>query len=198
MRAVISQVPEHLLEDRRRSGADRWDEMWDGVLHMTPMPSTAHQDFEYQLEHWLRENWGRPFGNRVYHQINVASIGGWPNNYRIPDLVLLTTDRFSIDKGTHFEGPPLVVIENYSPGDETYEKLSFYGELGVAEAWVIHRDTRKPEIFVLDGDECENVVPNSDGWLSSPATGIRLKAKRPRKLLLQRGEDVSTRTTLPE
>ena len=32
-----------VLEDRRKRGADRWDEMWDGVLHMVPPPGSAHQ-----------------------------------------------------------------------------------------------------------------------------------------------------------
>ena len=32
-----------VLDDRRRRGADRWDEMWDGVLHMVPPPGSDHQ-----------------------------------------------------------------------------------------------------------------------------------------------------------
>lgn len=34
------------LEQRRRTGADRWDEVWDGVAHVPPMPTTSHQRFE--------------------------------------------------------------------------------------------------------------------------------------------------------
>ncbi len=34
MKAVMASVPEHILEWRRRTGADQWDEMWEGVLHM--------------------------------------------------------------------------------------------------------------------------------------------------------------------
>ena len=39
MKAVMANVPEHILEWRRRTGADQWDEMWEGVLHMAPSPS---------------------------------------------------------------------------------------------------------------------------------------------------------------
>ncbi len=197
MRGVMTEVPEFVLEHRRKTGADRWDEMWDGVLHMTPMPNTEHQDFEYQLEHWLRTWWGLPFGNRVYHQINVASIGGWPRNYRIPNLVMLTPDQFSIDKSTHFEGAPLVAIEIHSPDDESYEKLEFYAGIGVQEVWVIHRDTRRPEIYVLDGDEYYVVESDSAGWLISPGTSIGLKPKRPRKLAIQYRENVASLALLP-
>ena len=45
MRAVILDMPVHWLAERKRSGADRFDEMWDGVLHMPPSPSGRHQDF---------------------------------------------------------------------------------------------------------------------------------------------------------
>ena len=50
MKADIPVVPDELLEQRRRTGADQWDELWDGVLHMSPMPSPEHQELEYQLE----------------------------------------------------------------------------------------------------------------------------------------------------
>src|SRR4026208_2070886 len=49
MRAVMLEVPEALLEQRRRSGADRWDEVWEGVLHMVPPPSYPHQRFGTRL-----------------------------------------------------------------------------------------------------------------------------------------------------
>jgi len=36
MKAVIAEVPEDILQQRKRTGADRWDEVWEGVLHMAP------------------------------------------------------------------------------------------------------------------------------------------------------------------
>ena len=36
MKALMAEVPSDLVETRRRIGADRWDEIWDGVLHMPP------------------------------------------------------------------------------------------------------------------------------------------------------------------
>ena len=43
MRAVLVHVTQEQLADRRAKGLDRWDEMWEGVLHMTPAPSVEHQ-----------------------------------------------------------------------------------------------------------------------------------------------------------
>jgi hypothetical protein len=42
MKAVIPEVPEHILQERKRTGADRWDEMWEGVLHMAAAPNKRH------------------------------------------------------------------------------------------------------------------------------------------------------------
>ncbi len=78
MRAVMPAVPPDILAWRKRTGADRWDEMWEGVLHMPPAPNREHQEFEWSLETYLRLHWARPSGAKVYHQINVAAPGGWP------------------------------------------------------------------------------------------------------------------------
>jgi hypothetical protein len=37
------EAPQALLDERRRLGLDRRDEMWDGVLHVVPPPKDAHQ-----------------------------------------------------------------------------------------------------------------------------------------------------------
>lgn len=33
MRGVFVAIPPRFLDERKRMGADRWDEMWDGELH---------------------------------------------------------------------------------------------------------------------------------------------------------------------
>jgi Uma2 family endonuclease len=209
MKAVIAQVPEHVLQKRRRTGADQWDEMWEGVLHMPPAPNREHQDIEGALEAWLRAHWAEPHGNRVYHQINLAppqkleesgagDAGDWRDNYRIPDLVLLTPDRFGIDRNEYFEGAPTVVVEIHSPGDEAYEKLPFYADLGVPEVWIIDRDTKEPEVHVLGQGEYAKQEPGDDGWIRSQATGIALRSTGGGKIALRFADDASTERHVPE
>jgi hypothetical protein len=65
MKGVISEVPRCLLDWRRRTGADRWDEMWEGVIHMPPMPNRDHQNLVKDLLIWLEIHWARPRGNRA-------------------------------------------------------------------------------------------------------------------------------------
>lgn len=175
MKAVMANVPEHILEWRRRTGADQWDEMWEGVLHMAPSPNRDHQDFELTLAMWLRLNWGEPNGCRVYTRINIAEPGTWPDNYRIPAIVLLTPARFNIDRNEYFDGGPDAVVEIHSPGDEAYDKLDFYAKVGVREVWIIDRDTKRPELLEFIGGEYRAIEPNEDGWLRSNVASIEVR-----------------------
>jgi Uma2 family endonuclease len=198
MKAVMPDVSPDYLQWRKRTGLDKWDEMWQGVLHMPPVPNREHQHFEWALETWLWTFWAHPGGNKVYHTINLASVGGWPNDYRIPDLLLLTPDRLAIDRNEYFEGPPTVVVEIRSPGDESYEKLPFYAELGVPEVWIIDRDTKAPEIYRLAAGDYQRQLPGADGWLQSAATSVQMRGASASKLVIQMAGDQATRRLLPE
>lgn len=200
MKAVMAEVPRRILEWRQQTGANRYDEIWEGVLHMPPVPNREHQDLEYCLENWLRDIWARPLGNKVYHQIHIASPGGWPDkNYRLPDLVLLTPDRFGIDRNEYFEGGPDVVVEIHSPNDESYEKLDFYAAVGVREVWIVDRDSRRPDLFVCGEGTHARQVPAADGWITSSATGIELRhVAAERKLALRMAGQEATTHVVPE
>ena len=197
MKAVMANVPEHILEWRRRTGADQWDEMWEGVLHMAPSPNRDHQDVEGSLESWLRQHWAKPNGCRVYHQINVSEPGTWPNNYRIPDLVLLTPARFDIDCNEYFDGGPDAVVEIHSPGDEAYDKLDFYAKVGALEVWIIDRDTKRLEIFELFADEYRPRQPGGDGWLQSAVAGVEVRVTADEKLEIRLIGRNETQARLP-
>lgn len=196
MKAVLVEVPDHFMERRKRTGEDQWDEMWDGVLHMPPMPNFYHQDLGSALQGYLQRRWARSIRAKVLHEINLASTGGWPDNYRIPDLLLLTRGRFHIIRGEYLEGAPDAVIEIHSPGDEAYEKLPFYAELGVPEVWIIHRDTKEPEIYVLKRNRYRK-QPRAAGWTRSPNTGVEMRAKGGKLVIRMNGDD-TTREELPE
>jgi Uma2 family endonuclease len=197
MKGVMSDIPLDVIAMRKRTGADRYDEMWEGVLHMPPMPNRAHQDLEWAFETYLRFHWAPPRQGKVHHQINLASIGGWPNSYRIPDLLLLLPQRFAIDRNEYFEGAPDAVVEIHSPDDETCEKFPFYADLGVPEIWVIHRDSRQPEIHLLRRRKYRLQRPTADGWLRSPGTEVELCAASG-KLGVRLAGDETTREDIPE
>ena len=145
---------------------------------MSPTPNGPHQDFAYDLRDFLKRHWGRPTGGLVRGEFNLttpADEADWRSNYRVPDVVLVAADRRHIDKRTYLVGAPTVVVEIYSPGDESYDKLDFYRDLGVPEVWIFHRDTKETELRVLTGGQYQLAGPDSDGWHVSPATGAAFR-----------------------
>jgi Uma2 family endonuclease len=78
------------------------------------------------------------------------------------------------------------------------EKMPFYAKLGVPEMWIIDRDTKVPELYVLREGEYQPQSPDAHGWLESAATGIRVRAEPHDKLSMQLGEDEGTKQALPE
>jgi len=140
MQALWLEVPEHFLEERRRLGHDKKDELWDGVLHMVPPPASRHQRLSSDLVVALYK-----VARRVGLDFWVDSTGvfGPGENWRIPDLTFARPDQSS-ERG--LESAELV-IEILSPNDESRKKLPFYASIGVREVWIIDPVTRVAEIF---------------------------------------------------
>lgn len=144
MRAVMVNVPEALLAERRRLGADRWDEVWEGVLHMVPPPSAAYQRLSAKLLAILV-----PVAEaQGLVPLVEAGLYRGDDDYRVPDQVYARPDQVS-DRGV--EGAAPLVVEILSPGDETYEKLEWYAALAVDEVLVVDPETRRPEVFARRG-----------------------------------------------
>ena len=85
-----------------------------------------------------------------------------------------------------------------SPGDETYEKLGFYARLGVPEVWVIDRDSKAPELYILQAGHYQRTAADADGWARSPSTGIELCTDKPGKLTIRLAGEEASREDLPE
>ena len=138
------EVPEHLLEERRRLGHDRRDEMWEGVLHMVPQPLSRNQRLGALLVSALLPP-ADARGLWVAYGTNLFRPGtGW-NDYRVPDLVVARPEHVS-ERGV--EGRAELVIEIRSPGDESYEKVPFYADVGCQEVLIVDRDTLELALFV--------------------------------------------------
>ena len=182
------------------SPSAQWEEVWEGEPYMPPMPTYKHQSFEFQLAVWLFQNWAIPNGNLVQPQMNLTTLeneADWRSNFRIPDIVLLTPDRFGIIKGACLAGPPLVCIEIRSPNDATDEKRDFYGPLGVPEFWIFDSETRKPEILSLEGGSYQHLEADAKGWTFSPLTGIEFRRTEENTLRIRLRSDPRTQADIP-
>ena len=195
MKAVILDVSPQDLARRKLTGEDRWDEMWEGVLHMSPAPAYEHQRIVGRLIAFLiplLEGTGRGI---IVSGINVFRTD---NNYRIPDLSFVSKAREAILAEDGARGGPDAVIEVRSPGDESYEKFPFYAALGVREVVVIPRDEKKPELYRLAGDQYVAVSPDANGWLLSETMRVRLgnEPGPPPRLLIDDGADPRNCTSI--
>ncbi|MGH2912512.1 MAG: Uma2 family endonuclease [Solirubrobacteraceae bacterium] len=152
---------DELLERRRRSGLDRLDEVWAGVLHMIPAPSLAHARIAQQLAELLGPLARAAGLESTMHEFNL---GESEQDFRVPDGALHRPGAV----GTWLPTAALVV-EIISPGDETWEKLPFYADRNVDEVLIVdpqgrrvhwleraggqYRDVRHSHLIDLDPDE---------------------------------------------
>lgn len=155
----LEDVPENLLAERRTRGLDRYDEVWNGVLHMNPSPVPRHAHVARVLFRAL-DAVADEAGLQVLWEQNLIPLHepGW-NDYRIPDLVVFRPD-VEADRG--IQGPPELVVEIRSPGDDSYRKLPFYEEIGAGEVLIIDRDTAAIRRWTNGPDGLVEQVP-ADG-----------------------------------
>lgn len=117
-----------MLERRRLAGADRFDEVWEGVYHLVPGPSHAHGRIESQL-HVLLAPLAREAGLEMTGQFNL---GESEHDFRVPD-----GGWHRPGAGGMWHPTAALVIEIVSPGDESWQKLPFYAKHNVDEVLIV-------------------------------------------------------------
>ena len=135
---------EQLLARRRRSGADRFDEVWEGRYVVAPDPHSSHGDVQGEVFGLLKAA-ARRLGLRAAMTFNL----GHPDDYRIPDGGLLP--------GPHgvWHETAVLVVEVLSPEDMTFEKLDFYTARGARELLVLDWRDRSVRCFALQDGQAE-------------------------------------------
>jgi len=146
MRLEMIEDP-HLLEERRRRGNDRFDEVWEGVLHMVPPPAERHGYFEGRLLIAL-DRWVTPRGLRIAGNVGFYRAD---NDYRVPDLSVYRPDQKT---ARGLAGAAELLVEIVSPRDESRAKLPWYAARDVREVLLVDRDTLAVELYA-----CETGVP---------------------------------------
>jgi Uma2 family endonuclease len=135
---------EQLLERRRRSGADRLDEVWEGRYVVAPDPHSSHGAVQVEVAALLRTA-AHGLGARAVMTFNL----GEPDDYRIPDAGLLPGPM-----GV-WHDTALLVVEVLSPEDMTFDKLDFYTARRVRELLVVDWQDRSVRCFALQEEQAE-------------------------------------------
>lgn len=133
---------ERLLEERRRSGAGRRDEVWEGVLHVIPPPGVEHERLAHGL-HVLLD----PHASAANLTV-VGTIGiGTEDDYRVPDIALLRSGY-----APQWNHTAALIVEIMSPRDDTWEKLPFYAGHQVDEVIIVAPGERRIHWLWLAAD----------------------------------------------
>ena len=165
------------LEERRRLGHDRKDEVWDGVLHMVPPPSFKHQELDSELLVTLAPLVKR----RGLKIVPEAGLFLRHDEYRVPDLMVLDP-KYIVERGVDHRAE--LVIEILSPNDESRQKFGFYAKCNVSEFWLIDPITRAFEIYVLRGGTYFAVADDA-GVTRAPLLDLKLSVVDGPKLRIE-------------
>lgn len=143
---------QEILRKRRRSGADRLDEVWNGVYVMSPDPNVEHQSLVVLLASVFVQALHLTRRNHVVVGTNVSDDPDqWTKNYRTPDVAVFLPGNPAENRKSHWLGGPDFAVEVVSPKDRSRKKLAFYAKVGVRELLIIDRDPWRLELYRNDG-----------------------------------------------
>lgn len=139
---------EALKERRRRSGIDRLDEVWEGVLHMVPARSLGHAKIAQQLAEMLGP---AARAAELIPTTGALNLGESEWDFRVPDGALFR------EVGDPLWNPTAALIgEVVSPEDETWQKLTFYAAHKVDELLIVDPQKRSVHWMALNDGKYQN------------------------------------------
>jgi Uma2 family endonuclease len=187
MMVLDPEMQEHLIAQRQAWGGDRFDEVWEGVYMMAPLPNNEHQDIQGRLSHALHASVAVPDLGIVLPGANVSDREreDWVKNYRCPDIVVVLKNGTAKDCDTHWFGGPDFAVEIVSLHDRSRDRFDFYASVGVRELLLIDRFPWSLELHHLVGDGMElagRTVPGDGVTLRSSVVpdSFRLVPGNPR------------------
>lgn len=151
---IANPPPIGWREHDEASGDSKYDETWNGVVIMAPLPNDEHQELQLALSVPLFELIQLAGLGKVRPGVNVTDRhDDWRLNYRGPDVVVYLNGNPSINNGSHWIGGPDFLIEIISPGEDPLAKLEFYAGVGTREVLTVERDPWALELFKLVNGE---------------------------------------------
>lgn len=142
------QLEAELLADRRASGADCHDEVWEDVHMMAPTPNLEHQALIGGWTRVLYEIVTECQLGSVFPGVNVSDrVHDWKRNYRVPDVAVFLHGTKAVRHDTFWFGGPDFAVEIVSPDDRSREKIDFYSSIQTRELLIIDRDPWLLELY---------------------------------------------------
>lgn len=148
-------------------------ELFDGVLVVTPSPIPAHQivvgNTTYEINAIVRPN----DSGRVFSApIDVVFA---PKLVAVPDVVFVSRDRLHIVGPTAIDGPPDFIVEILSPSTRRRDlgaKRTLYERFGVPEYWLLDPQSRTATVLVLRDGRYETLADEVGAIRSTVVSGL--------------------------
>ena len=154
-RSLVEEVRFERYEDFRRWVADRpgyWI-LVRGVPIPSPSPSRKHQAVSLRFQLLLVDAVLRPGLGEVYDAPFDVKLR--EDTVYQPDLLVVLREHADRLRETHVEGAPDLIVEILSPSTahlDLWQKRYDYAHAGVREYWIADPDTRRVELYVLEGE----------------------------------------------
>jgi Uma2 family endonuclease len=120
-------------------------ELLDGVLVVSPRPTTIHQVVATRLIGLLLNTCPEEFCVVAEPAVELG-----PQSELDPDLVVVRMDQVG---GAKFTEPPLLVVEVRSPSTALVDlsrKKAAYQRFGVVSYWIVNPELAQPELTVFE------------------------------------------------
>ena len=130
--------------DRMPSDGHRY-ELVDGVLVVSPRPTTVHQFVAMRLANALDRVCPEGLCVLAEPAVQLDAV-----TELVPDLVVVHTDDVGDAK---FTAPPLLVVEVRSPSTALIDlnrKKAAYEKFGVPSYWIVDPEPTRPELTVFE------------------------------------------------
>jgi Uma2 family endonuclease len=151
MKKLVALDPkdfQSILRRRRFMGADRFDEVWNGVYVMAPNADNVHQKLATRLATVIDHAFGSVQEIAILAGGNVTDQEeNWTKNYRVPDVLVFLPGNPAQDRGTHYLGGPDFAVEIVSKRDRSRKKFDFYAKVGVRELLIVDRNPWSLELY---------------------------------------------------
>jgi Uma2 family endonuclease len=183
-------LEQRIRAERHNTETSQYDEVWEGVLVVAPLPNIDHQTLVLDLGSIFKLIVNVKAGDRVLPGTNVSDRDtDWLSNYREPDVAVYLASNPAKNKVTHWVGGPDLAVEIVSPGENPHDKLDFYASVNTRELLIVDRDPWNLELHQLQGGKLV-LVGKSDGVNSAVLTSgvlpltFQLQAGTPRPTIL--------------
>lgn len=161
-----------------KENTDDMLEYIDGIVYMSPSPSTKHQRISgrlyVKLFNFLEGRECEVFSAPYDVQLHSEEVEG--DRVVIPDISVIC-DKTGIEDNKYV-GIPTLIMEIVSPSNQSNDlvvKLNLYMKYGVKEYWIVNPIINTVQIYSLNDDglyDQLDVVKNSGSIASSIFTGF--------------------------